>query len=153
MSVAHIFVPENRLAAILGKADDLTAAALVERAERSLEAVRLIAKGYVVTRLKLIERLAEQAESQLLAESHSMGAAALEVCEVAAAAHMPMVGEAARALYIMVSAQKYGVWRTDALKLHIQALLLINADGLSTEDAQSLLERLEAVRERVGVPA
>jgi hypothetical protein len=147
-----VFIPENRLGVILGGAGDPTCEVLAERAERALEPLRDKAKTYVTARLKRIEQLVNQSEALVFADSPKIQAAALEVCEVAAAAQMVMVGEAARALYTMVSALAHGVWHQDALALHIQTLALIAAHNPPTAEAEALLTKLSLVRQRVGVP-
>jgi len=94
-----------------------------------------------------------QGEEVLFAECRTLSDAALNVAEVAGAAGMDALGEVARGISAMVeSLTTSGVWHSDALKLHLDALALINqAGGRMTEENKVILARLRGMRATVGV--
>jgi hypothetical protein len=153
MSAARIFTPENRLAKILltldaPNADDLVTEAEV-RVGRMSEAIR----GYVASKLEEVMRYATQGEDVLFAECRTLGAAALNVAEVAGAARLETIGEIARGISAMVdNLITSGIWHTDALRLHLDTLALVNqGDGGRTPANDQILARLRNMREAVGI--
>lgn len=149
MPAARVFTPKNRLAGILGDASDPTREALAARAERNLEAIKPRTQTYLRGRLKQIEALAALEEDALAVRREVMAALALEVCETGAAADMVMVGEAARALYILLTAS--APWHGEAVRLHCRTLALLASTDLPGAEIESLLGRLRTVRRHVGV--
>lgn len=153
MTTARIFTPENRLASILRSLDGPTAGELIADAEGRVEQLGTAIRAYVADKLDEILGFATQGEDVLFAECRTLGDTAMNVAEVAGAAGMDALGEAARGISAMIdSLVTNGVWHSDALKLHLDALALINlSDGRMTEPNRVILARLRGMREAVGV--
>lgn len=153
MTAARIFTPENRLAKILDSLDGPTAAELVMEAEGRVAQLSEAIHLYVEEKLKQILAFAEEGEEVLFAECQTLSSAALNVAEVAGAADMEAIGEVARGISAMVDGLvTSGVWHSDALKLHLDALALVNqAGGRLTDENKVILARLRGMREAVGV--
>lgn len=153
MTVARIFTPENRLAQILDNLDAPTAAELVAEAEGRASKLSVAIRAYVEEKLADIMAFATQGEEVLFAECQTLSTAALNVAEVAGAAEMEAIGEVARGISAMVEGLVTGgVWHSDALKLHLDALALVTqAGGRLTDENKVILARLRGMREAVGV--
>ena len=153
MTVARIFTPENRLAKILDNLDAPTAAELVAEAEGRVSKLSVAIRGYVEEKLTTIMAFATQGEDVLFAECQTLSDAALNVAEVAGAAEMEAIGEVARGISAMVDGLiSSGVWHSDALKLHLDALALVNqGGGKMTDENKVILARLRGMRDAVGV--
>lgn len=153
MSAARIFTPENRLAKILQTLDGPTAAELVADADARVAKLSGAIRGYVDEKVGVILAFADQGEDVLFAECRTLSETALNVAEVAGAAGMEAIGEVARGITAMVdSLLTSGVWHSDALKLHLNALTLVNqTGGKMTGDNKVILARLRGMREAVGV--
>lgn len=153
MTVARIFTPENRLAKILESMDAPTAAELVMEAECRVAQLSEAIHAYVEEKLREILAFASQGEEVLFAECQTLSDAALKVAEVAGAAEMEATGEVARGISAMVDGlMTSGIWHSDALKLHLDALALVNQNGGGlTEENKVILARLRGMREAVGV--
>lgn len=153
MTAARIFTPENRLAKILQTLDGPTTSELVADADARVSKLAGAIRSYVEEKLDAILAFAEQGEDVLFAECRTLSEVSLNVAEVAGAAGMEAIGEVARGITAMVdSLVTNGVWHSDALKLHLNALALVNqAGGKLTEENQVILTRLKGMREAVGV--
>lgn len=155
MPVAEIFMPENRLGAILGGASDPTSARLTKAAERRVDTLQSGLRLHVAGNMQIVRALARQSDETLLAESHALGDAAQAICEVAGAAGLYALGEAARGVFMMVAAHAaQGIWRPEALKVHMNAMIMIDAEP--DPDAASgrhalILEELQGLRTRIGI--
>jgi hypothetical protein len=153
MTAARIFTPENRLSKILLAIDAPTSDDLIADASMRVAQLEGAIRAYVAEQLKEIMAYANAGEDVLFAESRTLGDKALNVAEVAGAAGMDAVGEVARGISAMVdNLVSSGVWRTDALKLHLNALALVNrGGGERTPESDLILKRLRGMREAVGV--
>lgn len=153
MTIARIFTPENRLADVLQSLEGPTAEELIADAESRVSALGEAIRAYVAEKLEEIRVFAERGEEELFAECRTLGGAALDVAEVAGAAGMEAVGEVARGISAMVdNLVTSGVWHTDALRLHLDALALVNRGGGGLDDeSEVILRRLRGMREAVGV--
>lgn len=154
MSVVRIFQPSNPLANMVGGAEGLTREAMIARAEDGVATLRGSIRTYVHEMRATIAVLARQSEELVFAESALISQAALDICDVAGSAGMEATGEAARGIYAMIDALvTRGVWHTDALKLHVEALSLLNADPPPpTEAVNKILADLQVMRDFIGVP-
>jgi hypothetical protein len=153
MGAARIFTPENRLAKILLTLDAPDADDLVMEAEARVGRLSDGIRAYVASKLDEIMGYATQGEDVLFAECRTLGAAALNVAEVAGAARLETVGDIARGISAMVdNLITSGVWHTEALRLHLKALVLVNqGDGGRTPANQQILARLRSMREAIGI--
>lgn len=152
MSIVKIFTPENRLADVIGDADDPTVASLVRDAETNVWSIRDQIRGHVAEQHAILARQASGPEAEIFARCHAIAATARSISDVAGAADMESIGEAARGIFALISALTCkGVWHTDALQLHIDALALFNSDAPpSHSDSVQILKKLKAMREWVG---
>ena len=153
MSVVKIFQPRNPLASDIVDATAPTIDALVRDAERRVETLKPSIRAYVSEMRANVAKLAAQSEEMLFADCKEIGAAALNICDVAGAAGQEATGEAARGIHAMVDALvNGGVWHTDALRLHLDALRLLNTDPPPPKaEADRILADLKAMRDWVGV--
>jgi hypothetical protein len=153
MAATRIFTPKNRLAGIIGDSQDPTAEALQARAEARVESLKEDIEQFLAQRVATIERIATEREDILFAECLALGEAALSVCEVAGSAGHKTLGEVARGIHAMVDALvTQGVWHTEALQAHMNALAVVAANPETpVEDVGKMLARLKAMRDRIGV--
>lgn len=153
MTVARIFTPENRLAKILVELDGATPAELIAAADGRVATLNAAIRGYVDDKLKEIMAFASQGEDVLFAECRTLADASLNVAEVAGAAGLDAVGEVARGISAMVEGLiTSGVWHSDALRVHLEALALVNqAGGRMSEENEVILKRLRGMRQNIGV--
>ena len=148
-----IFDPPNRLSRVLVETGGSTRADAVQRAEAKVAELgpqlrRVL--DHDVSLLVAMQRLAPDAKR---AESAALGDTALRIAEVAAAVGSAETGEVARGLYAMVVAYKTeGLWRADALDLHLSAIALFEGpEPLAPQAADTLLRRLAQMRAAIGV--
>lgn len=153
MAATHVFTPDNRLADVIGDSRHPTAEALEASAVARVATLKDRIQAYVAEQLVVISTLAREREEVIFAECLSLGAAAQAICEVAGAAELESVGEAALGIHAMIEALvSQGVWHTEALKLHIDALGLLAAHpDLPRAEVETTLLRLKTMRERIGV--
>ena len=151
--MVQIFTPENRLAPILAGLAGETPNKLIADADARVGALRGVIQTYVAKGLEVIAGYATADESVLFAESAVLGDAARGVAEVAGAAGMETIGEIARGICAMIeSLTTSGVWHTEALIVHINALKLVNLGAVGRDATdEAILRRLSAVRAAVGV--
>ena len=154
MSVVRIFTPVNRLALAIGGNCDPTTDSLIAQAAAQVDALKPGLRDYVTQMRATLAALASQSEELIFAECREIAAAALNICDIAGAAGLESTGEAARGIHAMIDALiTKGVWHTDALKLHLDALSLLNSDPPPSEAAaRKILSDLKAMRDWVGVP-
>ena len=154
MGTVRIFTPENDLAGIIGGPKDMTVDELERRAVERVGSMGPSLRAFVDERLAAIEHISLQPEETIFAESLALGDAALAICEVAATGDLARIGEAARGISNMVDALvSSGVWHTEALKLHVDALMMFAArPTMGAEEAETILKRLKAMRDGIGVP-
>lgn len=152
MSSAYLFTPENRLAQILQAIDGPTVDELVRDAEAR---TRLLGEGiraFVAEKLDVLSAYAARDEASVFAECLAVADCARSIAEVAEAADLRDVGEAARGICAMVeNLISNGVWHSDALRLHLDALQLLKDGSAAPESSQVILERLREMRVSVGV--
>ena len=154
MSIVKIFTPENPLAEIIGGPDDPTAACLTRDAETRVSALRDQIRTHVALQHAILAKYASGPEEEVFANCREIASAARSISDVAGAADMESVGEAARGIFALISALgSKGVWHTDALRLHIDTLALLNSDAPPNRcDAGQMLKRLKSMRDWIGVP-
>jgi hypothetical protein len=150
---ARVFTPENRLAKVLASLEGKTEAELVGAAEARVARLEAVIRDYVKEKLARLLDYARIGEEALFAECRDLGAQANDIAEVASAAGLTAIGEVARGIGAMVdSLIRRGVWHTDALRLHLDALVLLNQrSGANDADDAIMLERLRGMRSAIGV--
>lgn len=144
---ARKFKPQNRLANVLN-GGGMTAEELIRAAEARVTALQPTVQNYVAERLKLILRFATVSDDVLFSECQDLGREAMAVAEVAGAGGMETVGEIARGISAMIDSLKTnGVWHTEALRVHLNALLLVSQSrSADPSEGQLILQRLQQMR-------
>lgn len=153
MTPARIFTPENRLAKALSSLDGATAEELVLNASARVAKLEVAIRAYVSEQLLAITEFAAEGEDVLFAECRTLSELARNVAEVAGAGGLDDIGEVASGINAMVeNLHSSGVWHTDALRLHLDALALLNQRvGANTGDGEFVLARLRNMRQAIGV--
>lgn len=152
-NVVRIFMPHNRLAAVIGGDNDPTLGALARDAEARVATLKDRLRDHVHARCDEIARLAAGPEEQVFGDCLAIDRAALDVCEVAGAAGLVEIGEIARGLHEMARALvERGMWHADALRLHLDALVLMRSElRPGPRDAEALVQRLATLRRQLGL--
>lgn len=153
MGQARIFTPENRLARVLASLQGSAPQQLVADAEARVAELGAAIRRYVQDRLGPIMAFGDLGEDVLFARCRELGAMSLDVAEVAGAAGMEAIGEAARGISAMVEGLvDRGVWHTDALKLHLEALSLLSQSAAPDEgQIKAILDQLVTMRRAIGL--
>lgn len=152
MAAPRIFTPENRLAKILQTLDGCTRSELIAEAEARVAALRGPIRAFVAEKLQEVLAFCSYSEDLLFAECRTLGDLTLDIAEVAGAGGMEAIGEVARGISAMVdSLLSDGVWHTDALRLHLDALVLLGQEGRSAAEDDVILERLRRMRRAIKV--
>ena len=148
---ARVFTPENRLAKVLASLEGQTAAQLVDAAQLRVTRLEGVIRDYVGEKLAHLLGYARMGEEALFAESRELGAHANDIADVASAGGLHAVGEVARGISAMIdSLVRHGVWHTDALRLHLDALALLNHSDGDATDGDLILSRLRSMRSAIG---
>jgi hypothetical protein len=148
------FVPENRLSHVVDGPGGLTAETLEERAAESVATLEPALKAHIAVQVAIIQRMALEKEEIIFARCLMLSDAALSICETAGAAGLAPLGEAAKGIVAMIDGLiEEGVWHTEALKLHINALISFAAEPPpSAAKIRKVLSQLQALRQEIGVP-
>lgn len=153
MSQARIFTPENRLARMLSSLRGDMPEQLILDAEARVGLLQDAIRAYVRDRLSLIIAFAGLDEETLFARCQELGAMARDVAEVAGAGGLDAIGAAAGGINAMVeSLVDRGVWHTDALKLHLEALTLLSQGRDPGQDqVKAITSQLLTMRRAIGI--
>lgn len=153
MGQARIFTPENRLAGVLSSLQGVAPERLVADAEARVARLETAIRAYVGDRLTPIMAFADLSEAALFAGCQELGAMSLDISEVAAAGGMVAIGEAARGISAMVEGLlDRGVWHTDALKLHLDALVLLSqTPSPGATQVKAIMDQLLTMRRSIGI--
>tara|TARA_R110002124_G_scaffold79137_2_gene210641 strand:+ start:4413 stop:4880 length:468 start_codon:yes stop_codon:yes gene_type:complete len=155
LKTARIFTPENRLARHLRQGGP-TPAELIAEADSRVTALAGSIRVFVTGKLQEIVALCDQSDDVLFAKSDSISGLAMNVAEVAGAARLDALGDVARGVITMIEGLKtLGVWHTDALRVHIRSLSLLNpgAAPMSPQDQAQIVENLRDMRQSIGLTA
>lgn len=144
------FSPRNRLSAILSGTDRKTFAEHVATAE---QAVQAIAPGLIEgldDEVRALARLCRQDEAETFGQCREIGWLALSVVESARLAGRPGLASAAKGVWEMIDAlSERGVWHTDALRVHADALAMLT-DVEEGPDASAVTRELTRLRATIG---
>jgi hypothetical protein len=153
MSAVRIFTPENHLGTVIGGPTDPSMAELVQSATKRVGLLAPQVKLYVAEQIAIVAGVIGQPEEIIFGESKRLAGAVLGICETAAAAGLGPLGEAARATLMMLDALfDCGVWHTEALLAHTDAVLLVAAnEQLSAAQCEEILTRLKELRGGIGI--
>jgi hypothetical protein len=146
------FVPRNRLSKILTSLHRQAFAEHVAAAEREVERIAPILGESIESDVQALIRLCRQDEADIFAQSREIGWLALKIVESARLANRPELADAAEGVWEMISAlSTRGVWHTEALRIHVEALLaLTSAAGTDPSQRQAIARELVRMRAAVG---
>ncbi len=150
---AYLFVPENRLKHVIEGPGGLTAETLESKALALVSKLEPDLKAHIAEQVEVVEDIGAEKEEILFARSLTLGDAGLSICEVAGAVGLEPLGEAAKGIVAMIDALTcQGVWHTEALRLHIDALTMFAANpALPEAEVRQVLARLKVLRDEIGV--
>lgn len=150
-----VFVPRNRLAKILSGMDRKAFEAHVQNADWEVGLITPILSESIEGDVQSLIRLCRQDEAEVFGQCREIGWLALRIVESAGLARRPELAEAAKGVWEMIEAlSNRGVWHTDALGLHIDALQTLTSE--SPNDAESMagmVRALLAMRAAIGAAA
>ncbi len=143
---AITFVPRNRLAPILSSPGRKTFLELVAEAEKAVEEIAPVLTESLDSDVRALGRLCRQDESEIFGQGREIGRLALRIVESARLAGRPDLAEAANGVWEMIDAlTERGVWHTDALRVHADALGVLSAGGDGSSVTRDLLRLREAI--------
>lgn len=147
------FVPRNRLSKILSSLDRKAFAEHVAAAEQQVQRVTPILGESIEDDVLALIRLCRQNEADIFAQSREIGWLALKVVESARLANQPQLAETAEGVWEMIEAlSTRGVWHTEALRIHVEALLALTSDPALDEPHRRVIAH-ELLRMRAAVGA
>ena len=147
------FTPRNRLSAILSGSGLRPFAEHVASAEEAVQAVAPVLIGRLEDDVRALAGLCRQEEDAVFGQCREIGLLALTIVESARLAGRPGLALAAKGVWEMVDAlTERGVWHTDALRLHADALGMLMAaeDG---PEGLVVAKELARMREALGAAA
>ncbi len=146
------FVPRNRLSKILTSLNRKAFAEHVEAAEQEVERIAPILGESIEGDVQTLIRLCRQDEAEIFAQSREIGWLALKIVESARLAKRPELAEAAEGVWEMIDAlSTRGVWHTEALRVHVEALLALTSEaGADPAHRQAIARELVRMRAAVG---
>ena len=146
------FVPRNRLSKILSGMDRKTFEAHVQNAEREVERIAPLLGESIEGDVRSLIRLCSQDEAGIFGQCREIGWLALRIVESARLARRPELAEAAKGVWEMVEAlSDRGVWHTDALRLHADALQALTSGSQIDADGTAAIQRaLLTMRAAIG---
>lgn len=145
------FVPRNRLASILTGPGGKPFAEHVECAREAVQEITPALVGSIEGDVRTLIRLCRQEEAELFGHCREIGWLALKVVETARLGGRPALAEAAKGVWEMIDALSMrGVWHTEALRLHVDALNALTPAAANGEAGQAMADALLRLRERLG---
>ena len=152
MSAARVFDVDNRLAKVLRNLGGDISAKLVEQAEAEVARLHGPIRDYVREEVAAILIYVDVGDDVLFADCERIGRHALNVAEVAGAAELTGLGEVAGGINALIENLKsIGLWHTEALRLHLRAMMLLSQDAIDAAGGELVLERLRTMRRAIGV--
>ena len=153
MSKTRVFTPENRLANILQANRGAGANELISNAQARVAELGPSIRRTVLDRVERILSMSRDGGIVAPSDREALGATALEVAELAGAVGLRGLGEVACGISAMVDcAGAQGVWRPEAVTLHLDALRLLQKGGGQAQGEEQMLARLRVLRTAIGVP-
>ncbi|OYX57852.1 MAG: hypothetical protein B7Y86_05120 [Brevundimonas subvibrioides] len=147
------FMPRNRLSKILPTMNPKVFAECVENAEKEVERIAPILGESTEGDVQSLIRLCHQREDEIFGQCREIGWLALRIIESARLTRRPELAEAAKGLWEMIEAlSERGVWHTDALRLHADALQALTSGAQIGADGIATIER-ELLRMRAAIGA
>jgi hypothetical protein len=148
----RVFMPENRLAKIMGERDAPTREQLLQDAEARLEDMAPAIQAEVRRCVWKIASAAAQDDDAIRAGAQDLTQAALEITNIAVSADLAAIGEVARGFAVLMDGcAREGVWRRDVFLLHVDALKLVESQRGEPRTYQNMIADLQRVRAAIGV--
>lgn len=145
------FTPRNPLARILAGADRQSFADHVAGAEQAVKAIAPSLIESLDGDVRGLIRLCRQDEDAIFGQCREIGWLALKIVEAARLAGRPGLADVAKGVWEMVDAlSDRGVWHTDALRLHGDAMGALMADAAGVSDEEAIARELARMREAIG---
>lgn len=148
------FVPRNRLSTILSGTDPSSFADHVAAAEKAVEAIAPDLIQGIGGDVRALIRLCRQDEEQVFGQCREIGRLALGIVEAARLARRPALADMARGIWEMIDAlSERGVWHTDALRTHADALATLASVDDDGPVGAAIANELRRMREAIGAAA
>ncbi|WGM31875.1 hypothetical protein KKHFBJBL_02125 [Brevundimonas sp. NIBR11] len=139
------------MARILTGLDRKTFAEHVAGAEQAVRAITPRLVESLGGDVRHLVGLCRRGESETFGRCREIGLLALGVVETARLAGRPELAETARGIWEMVDAlATRGVWHTDALRLHADALATLMGMEGDAPDGSAIARELSRMREAIG---
>lgn len=147
------FVPRNRLSKILTAMNRRAFTEHVENAEKEIEKIVPVLGESIGGDVQALIRLCHQDEADIFAQSREIGWLALKIVESARLARHPELADAAAGVWEMIDAlSTRGVWHTEALRIHVEALLALTSEA-GADPSQRRVIAHELIRMRAAIGA
>lgn len=146
------FVPHNRLAKIVSALDRRSFAEHVASAKQEVEAIAAVLAESLHGDVQILIRMCRQDEVDIFAQSREIGWLALRIVETARLTRREELARAAEGVWEMIEAlAERGVWHTDALRLHVEALNALTTSVDIDDEGHSLMDQaLIRMRQAIG---
>ncbi|MGR4864943.1 chemotaxis protein CheE [Caulobacter sp. LARHSG274] len=151
MSVVRKFRAPNRLSALVKAGGGKLAKDALAAADAAMEPLRAPSLAVLDAALAEIDRrFGQSAASARNAEAHAtLYALALRIIDVSGFLPGSCVDQAAISLCALVDGcAEAGVWRWDAVDVHIHALRLLRTSGLTPDQRRAVIQGLNKVSQR-----
>lgn len=151
-SSAVVFNPRNRLSHILTATDRSGFVDHVRHAEQALGHLTPAMAKALDEQIQSLDRLCRGEEAEVFVACRDIGLAALTVVESARLAGRPDVADTAEGVWEMIDAlSTRGVWHTDALRVHADALIALSSDTVPSDQSATIISELRRLRLAIGV--
>lgn len=152
MNPARVYAVRNRISEALSR-NGPTADRLVSDADARVAVLADRIEVFVAGKVALLTPWADQPEEALFGGCQAIGEPAMCIAEVAEAAGKDAVGAIARGICVMVEGLvSRGIWHTDALRIHLRALTLVQGQPGQPKSANlAIVEELRSLRSSLGL--
>lgn len=151
---AVVFVPRNRLSRILTSVDRTSFTDHVGRAEMAVQALAPLQKALLSDAVQRLACLCREEETTVFEGCGEIGRLALEIVEAARLAGRADVAEVAEGVWDLIHALSLrGAWHTGALRVHADALVVLESLPGEAPDHRRVIEELARMRTRIGADA
>ena len=153
MDDVRISTPRNRLAKILEGIGGRTIDDMSSDAESRVATLAGAIRTFAALQVAEIMKIHRQGEVAMFSECRTVSLLAMNIAETAGAGQMHGLGEAARGVCAMIDAlMDDGVWHTEALGAHLNALVLFSCPHPPGEGEMArVVARLSELRAAVGI--
>lgn len=150
MGEARVYAVRNRLSEALLSRDGPTVENMLSDADARVLRLADRIGTFVAGKVAILAAYADQPEEVLFAECKAIGEPAMNIAEVAEAAGLDAVGKIARGIAVILDdLVNRGIWHTDALRLHLRALTLVQ-DQADQPNCLTVVEELRTLRCSLG---